>query len=121
MQDLTSEQFDSLKTLSKNPLINQISIDMHSNSLLRVTVISVIGAEFNSVDALLEEVFPGKEYRGSVGEGEHEDYYSIDVEGETLIGLMMKKSPVEKKWTLEEVLEREVKHGALQPYLCQIP
>lgn len=101
MQDLTSGQFNSLKTLVKNPLINQVSIDIHSNNLLRVTVISVDDADFNSVDALLEDVFPHKEYRGSVGEDVDGDYYSIDVDGETLINLMMKKAPTSIEATKE--------------------
>jgi hypothetical protein len=93
MQDLTNAQFNSLKILSKNPQINQVSIDMHSDGLLRVTVISTDDTDFDSVDALLEDAFPHKEYLGSVDEDVDGDYYSIDVDGETLINLMMKKSP----------------------------
>ena len=94
MQDLTNAQFNSLKTLSKNPQINQVSIDMHGNGLFRITVISTDDADFNLIDMLLEDVFPHKEYRGSVGEDVDGDYYSIDVDGETLINLMMKKAPL---------------------------
>jgi len=107
MKDITTDQFNSLKTLFKNPQINQVSIDRHSNSLLRVTVISTDDADFDLIDMLLEDVFPGKQYRGSVGEDVGGNYYSIDVEGETLINLLIKKSYVEKKWTLEEVMRQE--------------
>jgi hypothetical protein len=107
MQDLTNDQFNSLKTLSKNPLINQVSIDMHSNNLLRVTVISADDADFNSVDAELEKIFPHKEYRGSVGEDVDGDYYSIDVDGETLINLMMQKSIARIEWTLDQIMRNE--------------
>ena len=93
MQDLTNDQFNSLKTLSKNPFINQVSIDMHSNNLLRVTVVSTDDADFNLIDMLLEDAFPHKEYRGSDGEDVDGDYYSIDVDGETLINLVMKRAP----------------------------
>jgi len=108
MHDLTTDQFTNLKTLLKNTqLIEQISIDMHSNSLLRVTIISVIDADFNAVDAEIEKIFPGKSYRGSVGEEEYGDFYMIDVDGETLINLMVKKSPEEVEWTLEEIMRQE--------------
>lgn len=107
MQDLTTAQFNGLKILSKNLSINQVSIDILRSGLLRVTVISADSANFNYIDALLENVFPGKKYRGSVGEDENGDYYMIDVEGETLINLLMKKSPAKAEWTTEEILRRE--------------
>lgn len=107
MKDLTTDQFNSLKALSKNPFISQVSIDMHSNSLLRVTVISADDADSNLIDMLLEDAFPGKEYRGSLSVAIDGDHYSIDVCGEMLINLMMKKTPVEKKWTLEEIMRQE--------------
>ena len=121
MHDLTNSQFNGIKALSRNPLISQASIDLLGNGLLRVSIISVDDADFNLIDMLLEDVFPGKEYRGSVGEDTNGDYYSIDVDGETLISLMMKKTPVEKKFSLEEIMEGEVSCGAIKPYLCQIP
>lgn len=98
MKELTTDQFNGLKSLAKNPLIEMISIDIHSNGLLRVTVISKPDVNFNDVDALLEEIFPGMEYRGTPGFYDTGDimteFYSIDYNGETLINLCMKKAPV---------------------------
>ena len=105
MKDLTYAEFNNLKSLAKNELISQLSIDILDNDLLRVTIISVEDADFKSVDALIEGVFPGKTYRGSVGEDTNGDLYFIDVEGETLVNLLMKKSP--EPWTLDEILRRE--------------
>ena len=107
MKKLTQTQFTAIQSLAEDPLINQVSIDMHSNGLLRVTVISVDDADFNSVDALMEDAFPGKEYRGSVGEDVDGDYYSIDVEGETLINLLMQKSIAKIEWTLDQIMRNE--------------
>ena len=93
MKKLMLSQLSSIQDLTDNPLIEMASVDFHANGLLRVTVISTDDADFNSVDALLEDAFPHKEYRGSVDEDVDGDYYSIDVDGETLINLMMKKAP----------------------------
>ena len=105
MKDLTAAQFEALKSLAKNELISQLSIDILDNDLLRVTIISVEGADFKSVDALIEGVFPGKTYRGSAGEDTNGDLYFIDVEGESLVNLLMKKLP--EPWTIDEILRRE--------------
>ncbi len=108
MKKLTPTQFSSIQDLVDNPLIEQWSIDGHHNGLLRVTVISKPDADFNLVDMLLEDVFPGKEYRGSVSKDVDGDYYSIDVEGETLINLMMKKTVTRNQvWTTEDILRQE--------------
>ena len=104
MKQLTPTQFSSIQDLAKSQLIEQWSIDGHSNGLLRVTVISKPDADWNSVDALLEEVFPGMEYRGTPGQSEHGEHYSIDVEGETLVNLLMKKSG---NWTGEDIVRQE--------------
>lgn len=107
MKKLTSEQFLAIQNLTDNSMISHWAIDGHSSGLLRVTVISTEGASFDAVDALIEDVFPGKEYFGSPGESDEGDFYSINVEGETLINLMMKKSPVEVVWTYEDIIRQE--------------
>ena len=105
MKQLTSTQFQSIQSLTDNSIIDHWAIDGYSNDLLRVTVISTLDADFNAVDALIEAIFPGKEYFGSVGESDEGDFYSINVERETLINLMMRKTP--SAWTIQEILERE--------------
>jgi len=104
MKDLTNTQFNQLKSLAKNPLISQVSIDILGSDLLRIAIISHLDADFNEVDKLIEDIFPGKEYRGSVGEESEGDFYSIDVEGETMINLLMKKTAV---WSAKDILGRE--------------
>jgi len=90
VKDLTAEQFMAIQSLRVNPMIEHWAIDGHSNGLLRVSVVSAPDVYVGDVDALLRKIFPDMEYRGSVGEDEKGDYYSIDVDGETLINLMIK-------------------------------
>lgn len=96
MQELTAAQFMGIQSLVKNPLIEQASIDFHHNGLLRVTVISVLNADFKAVDNAISEVFPGTEVRGTPGYSRNGDseLWFLDFEGETLINLCMKKTPV---------------------------
>jgi len=108
MKDLITTEFNGLQNLSKNAeLISQVSIDIHSNGLLRVTVISQPDIHIVPVDALLREIFPSMEYQGTVGEDETGDYYFINVEGESLVNLLMKKTVKPVEWTVEEILRRE--------------
>jgi len=98
MEKLTKDQLSAIQNLTDSPLISQASYDRHSNTLMRVTVISSIDADWNGVDALLNAIFPDLEYRGKAGvevkDGIMSEYYSIDVDGETLINLCMKKTLV---------------------------
>jgi len=98
MRKLTKDELSMIQNLTDSPLIEQASYDRHSNTLMRVTVISSIDADWNGVDALLNDIFPGLEYRGKAGvevrDGVMSEYYSIDVDSETLINLCMKKTLV---------------------------
>lgn len=93
MKKLMPSQLSSIQDLTDNPLIEMASVDFHANGLMRVTIISSLNADWNSVDSLLEEIFPGMEYRGQSAHVENDELYSIDYNGETLINLVMKKSP----------------------------
>ena len=96
MRKLTPTELVKIQDLTDSPLISQASYDRHSNTLMRVTVISSIDADWNGVDALLNAIFPEVEYRGKAGvevrDGIMSEYYSIDVDSETLINLCMKKT-----------------------------
>jgi len=107
MKKLTPSQLSAIQNLTDIPIIEHWAIDGHSSGLLRVSVISAVDADFNAVDVLLEEIFPGKEYFGSPGESNEGDFYSINVDGETLINLMMRKTPEPVVWTIQEILDRE--------------
>ena len=93
MKKLMPSQLWSIQDLADNPLIEMTSVDFHANGLMRVTIISSLNAEWNPVDSLLEEIFPGMEYRGQSVHAENCEMYSIDYNGETLINLVMKKAP----------------------------
>ena len=111
MKDLTNEQFNGLKALSKNTgPIEQLSIDIHSNGLLRVTIISTLDADWDTVDIILEGIFPTMEYRGEPGQyidesGKVSELYFIDVDGEPLINLCMKKAPRQRDLDEKEILQ----------------
>lgn len=96
MRKLTKDELSAIQDLEDSPLIEQWSIDGHSNSLRRVTILSKVNADWNSVDALINSIFPDSEYRGKAGvsviSGIISEYFSIDVEGETLVNLCMKKT-----------------------------
>jgi len=96
MRKLTPTELSAIQDLEDSPLIEQWSIDGHSNSLRRVTIISKVNANWNEIDVLLNAIFPEMEYRGKAGvevkDGIMSEYYSIDVEMETLINLCMKKT-----------------------------
>ena len=111
MRKLTSIELSMIQDLTDSPLISQASIDRHSNALMRVTVISSIDADWNGVDALLNAIFPDLEYRGKAGvevkDGIISEYYSINVDSETLINLCMKKTLVgarAKKETIQSYI-----------------
>ena len=91
MKKLMPSQLSSIQDLADNYSIEMASIDFHANGLMRVTVISSLNADWNSVDSLLEEIFPGMEYRGQSAHAENDEMYFIDFNGETLINLVMKK------------------------------
>ena len=93
MKKLTANQLLDIQNLVDNPLIEQASVDFHANGLMRVTVVSSLNADWNSVDSVLEEIFPGMEYRGPSTYTENGELYFIDFNGETLINLVMKKAP----------------------------
>jgi len=115
MKKLTKDQLSAIQDLTDSPLIEQASIDRHSNTLMRVTVISSLDADWNGVDALLNEIFPEMEYRGKAGvevkDGIMSEYYSIDVDNETLINLCMKKTlvgaRVEKETTQKQFIRND--------------
>ena len=96
MRKLTKDELSAIQDLTDSPLIEQCSLDRHSNGLMRVTVISSLDASWNGVDALLDRIFPDSEYRGKAGvelrDGITSEYYSVDVDEETLINLCMKKT-----------------------------
>jgi len=98
MRKLTKDELSAIQDLSDNTsLIEQVSTDRHSNTLTRITVISQVNADWDRVDALLNSIFPELEYRGKSGidtkDGIISEHFSIDVDGETLINLCMKKDP----------------------------
>lgn len=93
LRKLMPSQLSSIQDLMDNPLIEMASIDFRANGLMRVTVISSLNTDRNAVDSVLEEIFPGKEYRGRSAYAENDELYFIDYNGETLINLVMKKSP----------------------------
>ena len=111
MRKLTATELVGIQNLTDSPLISQASYDRHSNTLMRVTVISSIDADWNGVDALLNAIFPDLEYRGKAGvevkDGIISEYYSINVDSETLINLCMKKTLVgarAKKETIQSYI-----------------
>ena len=117
MRKLTKDELSMIQNLTDSPLIEQASYDRHSNTLMRVTVISSIDADWNGVDALLNDIFPEMEYRGkagiSVDDGVISEYFSIDVDGETLINLVVKKTIEQKEGTLlqtEAPTDKETTH-----------
>jgi len=103
MRKLTKDELSAIQDLEDSPLIEQWSIDGHSNTLRRVTVISKVDADWNGVDALLNEIFPEVEYRGKAGisveDGVISEYFSIDVNEETLINLVIRKTIGQKEGT----------------------
>ncbi|AFQ46287.1 hypothetical protein [Desulfosporosinus meridiei] len=100
MKQLTAGQLLDIQGLAKNHnhLVSQASIDFHGNGLMRVTIISTLDADQEDLNGVLEDMFPGMEYRGNVGVeivgGEPSEFHFIDYNGETLINLCMKKAPV---------------------------
>jgi len=104
MRKLTEDELSAIQDLEDSPLIEQWSIDGHSNSLRRVTIISKVNASWNEIDALLNAIFPEMEYRGKAGisveDGVISEYFSIDVDQETLINLVIKKEIGQKEGAL---------------------
>jgi len=117
MRKLTKDELSAIQDLSDSPLIEQVSIDRHSNTLARVTVISKVNASWNEIDALLNAIFPEMEYRGKAGisveDGVLSEYFSIDVNEETLINLVIKKEIEQKEEALlrtEAPTDKETTH-----------
>ncbi|EHQ92174.1 hypothetical protein [Desulfosporosinus youngiae] len=103
---LTPTQLSDIQSLVENPAVDQTGVDFQGNGLMKVTIISKLDADREDIDKVLQQIFPGMEYRGTVGvevsNGELYEFYFIDWNGETLINLLMKKAPVgaeaEKKY-----------------------
>jgi len=103
MNEITESQFAAIKNLWKSPLISEISVGLEENGLSRITIKSVVGSDWNSFDAALDEAlkeqFPDYEYIGTpakytcpIKDIENELYY-INYQGETLIYLIMQLGP----------------------------
>lgn len=90
MQKLTADQFMGIQNLTLNPSISTASVDFNSKNL-RVTVISKPGASFTEIDRVLTEIFPGMECQGWAGHYKGDEFYSFDLNEETVINLCMKK------------------------------
>ena len=103
MNEFTESQFAAIKNLWKSPLISGITIGLEENGLSRITIKSVVGADWNSVDAALDEAlreqFAGYEYTGTPArytcpiKDIENDLYYINYQGETLIYLIMQLGP----------------------------
>jgi len=104
MRKLTKDELSAIQDLEDSQLIEQWSIDGHSNALRRVTVISKVNADWYEIDVLLNAIFPELEYRGKAGisvkDGVIYECFSIDVDGETLINLVIKKAIGQKEEAL---------------------
>ena len=112
MRKLAKDELLAIQDLEDSQLIEQWSIDGHSNALRRVTIISKVNADWNEIDALLNAIFPESEYRGKAGisveDGVISEYFSIDVDEETLINLVIKKTIEQKE---EALLQTEAPDG----------
>ena len=114
MRKLTTTELSAIQNLEDSSLIEQWSIDGHSNALRRVTVISKVNADWDEIDVLLNAIFPELEYRGKAGisvkDGVIYECFSIDVDGETLINLVIKKTIEQKEGTsaLTEVRDGKI-------------
>lgn len=92
MIKLTKHQLSDIQDLVDNPLVKQASVDFHSNGLMKVTIISKTNADKRQIDTILEQIFPGMEYRGTPAVTDDGEYHFIDWNGETLIHLCIKKT-----------------------------
>ena len=117
MKKLSLNQLQSIYNLAENSLINSTKIQ-HENGVTRITIESAIGAEFDAVDGFilqdeLGELFPNLEYFGTPAKHTNpmtrldEEIYFINWEDETLIWLVMVKGAEKRKWSLEEIMDRE--------------
>ncbi|MBC2723511.1 hypothetical protein [Desulfosporosinus sp.] len=121
MKQLTAGQLIDIQGLARNHnhLVSKASIDFHENGLMRVTIISALDADQDDLYGVLEDIFPGMEYRGNVGVeidgGELSEFHFIDYNGQTPIHLCMKKAPAgteaEKKNSHEILYNKFVKMG----------
>jgi len=103
MKEITESQFAAINNLWKSPLISEISVVLEENGLSRITIKSVVGADWNSVDAALDaelsEQFADYEYMGTPArytcpiKDIENDLYYINYKGETLIYLIMQLGP----------------------------
>jgi len=103
MMEITESQFAALVNLGKSPLISEITVGLEENGLSRITIKSTVGADWNKVDAALDETlseqFPDYEYMGTPAKYTcpikdiENDLYYINYQGETLIYLIMQLGP----------------------------
>jgi len=107
MKKLTQDELSAIQDLGDSQLIEHWAIDGHSNALRRVTVISKVNADWDEIDVLLNAIFPEMEYRGKAGisveDGVLSEYFSIDVDQEMLINLVIKKSIGKKEGIPTEI------------------
>lgn len=136
MKELSVGQIMAAVNLIKNPLISKVWIEVCHNGLPRITIISALDAEWDGpcgVDSLLvkelDKEFPGLEYsftlkpiiERNVLDDTDEEFYFLSLDGETIVYLVIKKTPVtagaEKKvpqdnsitknWSAEQILRNE--------------
>jgi hypothetical protein len=115
--NLTDDQIRAILNLEKNPLVSKSGLAMEDGSLL-VNIESVIDAKRLEVDWLLikelGELMAELEHMGTPATF-HNPFSQLDEEinflnyqGETLIRLVMRKSPKPlEKWSTEDVMDRE--------------
>ena len=119
MRKLTKDELSAIQDLGDSPLIEHWAIDGHSNALRRVTIISKVNADWDEIDVLLNTIFPEMEYRGKAGisveDGVISEYFSIDVDKETLINLVIKKA-IEQKEGTPTAIEAPTNKVTTHPY-----
>jgi len=132
MRKLTGTELLAIQDLEDSQLIEQWSIDGRSNTLRRVTIISRVNADWNEIDVLLNAIFPESEYRGKAGisveDGVISEFFSIDVDNETLINLVIRKTigqkeeaptaieaPTDKKTTHHNCITNQSKSELIGP------
>lgn len=118
MKELSSIQVMAALSLAKNPLISKVEVEVEHNGLSRITIKSVVNAEWDGVDGVdmavslaLDEVFPGLEYSGkpviypNLVDDTDTELYFIHWNGEQLINLHMKKATRQRD--LEETIHQQ--------------
>lgn len=113
MKRLTSDQLTAIQSLVSEPGISKVSLEFFDIGLVYISIHSIIGADFKTVDKAmdtLKESFPSLEYRGTPCNytnpinGLDSDLYSLDYEGENLISLTITREP---EWSPELVVRQE--------------